>query len=150
MSQKNTSNTLHIHVFSSNILRVSNFNLFHTMASLFDLQAFEASSPNDPKMTLNTSRSKILHILSTCTPRSQISLVSLYKQSFPRYLHVWLYLIFPAELMLWHGHPSFIKSIFPEAGQFGGKVLYPPTLLVLQFPGSFQGHSVSPKNSWKG
>ncbi len=46
------------------------------MASHIKLQAilahFEASAPNDPKMTVNTKRSKVPHIHVTTSPESRI------------------------------------------------------------------------------
>ena len=58
-----------------NYTRVPNFTPFHSMASHFSVtHHFEIGGPNDPKMTLKTKRSKVLHIHVTITPKSQISL----------------------------------------------------------------------------
>ncbi len=56
-------------------LRVSNFTPFCSMTSCFRVIGhFETSAPNDPRMTLNTARSKVHYICVTSVPKSQISL----------------------------------------------------------------------------
>ena len=60
---------LPIYVYNSH--RVSNFTPFHSATSCFQVTGhFDASALNDPTVPLNTSRSKVHHILLV----SQISL----------------------------------------------------------------------------
>ena len=53
----------------NNCPRVSNFTPFRSMASHFGVTGH---APNDLKMTLNTTRSKVLHICVTSVPESKI------------------------------------------------------------------------------
>ena len=52
--------------------RLENFTPFSSTAIYFrDTGDFETSAPNEPKMTLNTKRPKVLHMHITTTPPPQ-------------------------------------------------------------------------------
>ena len=51
----------------------SHITLFCSMTAVFELH-FETSAPNDPQMTMNTTRSKVPHICVNRFPESRFSL----------------------------------------------------------------------------
>ena len=69
---------------------VLNFSLFHSTASSFWVtRHFENGAPDDPKMTLNSTRSNVPQICGTGVPHSQIQSVLLYRQDFLSYWPIW-------------------------------------------------------------
>ncbi len=70
----------------NNCPRVSNFTPFGSTTSRFGVTGhFETRAPNDLKMTLNITRSKVHHICVTSVPESHILVSLLYDQRFPWY-----------------------------------------------------------------
>ncbi len=68
--------------------RVPNFAQFHSTTSLFSsytVSSYFFRVPNDPKMTLNTARSKIPHIWVPRSPSPKFQSLSLYNQPLSRY-----------------------------------------------------------------
>ncbi len=60
------SKVSHIHITTTPVLLTPKFHsvsLYHCLWAAFKLGYFEASAPNDPKMTLNKKRTKVHHIL---------------------------------------------------------------------------------------
>ncbi len=70
--------------------RVLNFNLFHSTESHYwVIGHFETCAPNEPKMNLNTMRSKVPHIFYTITSESQVSIHFALQPPFSSYRPFW-------------------------------------------------------------
>ncbi len=61
-------------MFYYNLIQVPKFTPFRSTTRCFrDTDRFGTIAPNDPKLTLNTTRSEILHMCYTTTTESQSS-----------------------------------------------------------------------------
>ncbi len=80
--------------------RVPNFNPCHSTANCFRVAChIEATAQNDPRMILNTTRSKVPHICSTDTPKSKFSLsFALRGEMFKMFEFFFIFSPFPTTL----------------------------------------------------
>ncbi len=70
--------------------KVTNFTPFRSMTSCFaDTGHSETSALNDPKMTINPTKSNVPHIYITSVPESHILLSFALRPEFSRYMQFW-------------------------------------------------------------